>query len=283
MEKEHLCIAIIKLGCIGSSPLFEFILDERASRSDITVRTFGSGSKLDEKTCSKIGDIVLEQDCDIALVISPNASLPGPTLVRNRILDAYVPTIVISDIPAKKAFFNKDKTTNTEEKLGFILVSADPMIGARKAFLDPTEMVIFNSHVLSVLSTCGFIRYMHTTIDLVLDELKIGNALTLPKVILDVDTAIAAAEFSNPYAEAKAYAAARIAENVSSITTEACFKEANPARYMKLVSAAHEMIRAASKLADRAREIEKSNDTVLRTPHSSDGKLKVMKHLSDEY
>jgi methylenetetrahydromethanopterin dehydrogenase len=40
------------------------------------------------------------------------------------------------------------------------------------------------------------------------------------------------------------------------------------------------MMRTAAKLADEAREIEKRNDTVFRTPHSRDGstlsKFKLM-------
>lgn len=40
---------------------------------------------------------------------------------------------------------------------------------------------------------------------------------------------------------------------------------------MPMVAAAHELLRIAAKLADEAREIEKSNDTVYRTPHVKSG------------
>lgn len=38
-------IGILKVGCIGSAPLLEFLLDERAERRDIAVRVVGSGAK----------------------------------------------------------------------------------------------------------------------------------------------------------------------------------------------------------------------------------------------
>ena len=39
-------IAIIKMGNIGTSPILDLILDERADREDIDVRTISSGAKM---------------------------------------------------------------------------------------------------------------------------------------------------------------------------------------------------------------------------------------------
>ena len=39
---EPLKIGVLKLGCIGNLPLIEFLLDERAERTDIDVRVSGS-------------------------------------------------------------------------------------------------------------------------------------------------------------------------------------------------------------------------------------------------
>ncbi|MBQ9160665.1 MAG: methylenetetrahydromethanopterin dehydrogenase, partial [Methanobrevibacter sp.] len=39
-------IAIIKSGNIGTSPVIDLLLDERADRPNIDVRTFGSGAKM---------------------------------------------------------------------------------------------------------------------------------------------------------------------------------------------------------------------------------------------
>ena len=42
---------------------------------------------------------------------------------------------------------------------------------------------------------------------------------------------------------------------------------------MPLLAAAHEMMRTAALMCDEAREIEKSNDTVIRRPHHTNQNL----------
>jgi methylenetetrahydromethanopterin dehydrogenase len=49
-----------------------------------------------------------------------------------------------------------------------------------------------------------------------------------------------------------------------------------------MVATAHEMMRAAARLADEAREIEKSNDTVQRKPHFKDGSSITKKALMEK-
>ena len=44
-------------------------------------------------------------------------------------------------------------------------------------------------------------------------------------------------------------------------------------KYIPIVAAAHEMASTAAQLAVEAREIEKANDTVCRTPHMGDGSI----------
>jgi methylenetetrahydromethanopterin dehydrogenase len=58
---------------------------------------------------------------------------------------------------------------------------------------------------------------------------------------------------------------------VSAVTADGCFKEQDPARYVTMVAAGHEMMRAAARLADEARELEKAADSLLRTPHAAAG------------
>jgi len=96
-----------------------------------------------------------------------------------------------------------------------------------------------------------------------------GKAPNLPQIIVDADAAVKAAKFSNPYAEAKAIAAFELAGSVSKITGKACFKLKERSEYMPLLAASHEMMRTAAMMCDEAREIEKSNDTVIRRPHHS--------------
>ncbi|MGE3772105.1 MAG: F420-dependent methylenetetrahydromethanopterin dehydrogenase [Gammaproteobacteria bacterium] len=42
---------------------------------------------------------------------------------------------------------------------------------------------------------------------------------------------------------------------------------------MRLVAAGHVMLRAAARLADEARELEKSADSLARTPHAANGAI----------
>ena len=173
------------------------MLDERADRPNIDVRTFGSGAKMNPE---QVEDVVPKIDAfepDFAIFISPNPGAPGPAKAREMLSEKDVPAIIIGDAPGKG---KKDEMD--EQGLGYIIVMSDPMIGAKREWLDPTEMAIFNSDILKVLAETGALRLVQQTIDTVIEQ-----------------------------AEA------------------AC----------------------AAKLAQEAREIEKANDTVLRTPHMKEG------------
>jgi methylenetetrahydromethanopterin dehydrogenase len=268
-------LAVLKLGCIGAAPLLDLLLDERADREDLETRAFASGAKLDPSSCEGATRDCLACAPDLVLVVSPNAALPGPTQARNTLLDAALTTIAIGDAPSKKAFYKKNdegkQVVEVPDGLGFIILPADPMIGARREFLDPTEMALFNSDVIKILAATGALRALQNELDRVIEALKAGAEPSLPRMILNAEKAVAAAEFGNPYARAKAYAALTIAESVAALTTRACFVEQDPAKYIPMVAAGHEMLRSATLLADEAREIEKQNDCVLRTPHASNG------------
>ena len=258
-------VGVFKMGAIGTAVLLEYLLDERAEREDLDVVVLTSGAKMRESE-AKLAEKLKEFDPDLVLVVSPNASLPAPKLARELLRDK--PTIVISDAPAKKV---KDELE--KEGFGYILVTADSMIGARREFLDPTEMALYNTYVINVLANTGALRFVQERIDEVIDRIKKGERPELPRVILDARRAVEAGRFSNPYAKAKAMAAYFIAERVADITVKACFVEKDPNVYIPLVCSAHEMMRVASKLAEEAREIEKSNDTVFRSPHARDGRI----------
>lgn len=258
-------VGVLKMGAIGTALLVEYLLDERADREDIEVRVITSGSKMQPEE-AKISEKLKEFDPDLILVVSPNASLPGPKAAREAFEGK--PVIVISDAPAKKV---KDELK--EKGFGYILVNADSMIGARREFLDPTEMALFNSDVIKVLAATGAFRLVQEEIDKVIDAIKEGRTPELPQIVVTAEKAVNAANFQNPYARAKAMAAYFIAEKVADIDVKGCFVEKDPEKYIPLVASAHEMMRIAAKLADDAREIEKGNDTVFRNPHSKDGRI----------
>ena len=257
-------VCVFKMGAIGTAVLLEYLLDERAEREDLDVRVVTTGAKMREEE-AKVARFVEKFDPDLVLVVSPNASLPAPKKARELLKDW--PTIVVSDAPAKKI-----KGELEEQGFGYVIVIADSMIGARREFLDPTEMALYNSYVINVLANTGALRAVQMALDGTIDAIK-GGKVDLPRVIVDAEKAVEAGGFVNPYAKAKAYAAYTIAERVAEITVKACFVEKDPERYIPLVCSAHEMMRIASKLAEEAREIEKGNDTVLRTPHAKDGRI----------
>jgi methylenetetrahydromethanopterin dehydrogenase len=283
---ESCRIGILKLGCIGSAPLLDLIMDERAERKDIAVRVVATGASMDPAHCQEAAMKLAEMKPDLVAVVSPNASLPGPSKARELLLSKKTHVLTISDGPSKKAFYTKDEkgksVVSAPEGCGFIVLPMDPMIGARKEFLDPTEMALFNAELIKVFSCTGVIRYLQSELDRLTESLKSGAEVNLPRVTLTTEVALDAAGFTNPYAYAKAYASLKMAESVADITSKACFKDEDPKVYVPAVAAAHEIIRAAARLADEAREIEKQSDRVLRTPHSSSGKALRKTQLLDK-
>lgn len=270
-------IVILKLGCIGSLPLFETILDERAEREDIDVRALSSGSKLGLKQCEEIANLSIQLKPDLAVVIGPAQNRDGPIKARNILRDSHVPSIIISDSPAKKIVDGLEKNG-----LGYIIIEADSLIGARREFLDPIEMAIYNSDVIRVLAVTGVFSIIVEEIDRVVSFLKDKVAPDLPRIIIDKKRAIEAAGFHNPYARSKALAAFEISKTVAKVTTRACFKISDRNEYIPLAASGHEMMRMAAHMADEAREIEKSDDSVLRRPHFRNGVSGLKRRLLDK-
>ena len=270
-------VGVLKIGCIGTLPLLEIMLDERADRQDIDVRVIGSGVKLGPEQCKEVTELMIKLNPDLVIFIGPAQAIPGPSEARKMLSEAGLPTIVISDAPAKRIVDEMEKMG-----FGYIIVEADSMIGARREFLDPTEMTLYNSDVLRVLSVTGAFNLVVEAIDETIESVKKGESPKLPKLVIDGMKAVEAAGFSNPYAKAKALAAYEMASQVSKITTKACFKIQDASLYIPMVAAAHEIMRTAAKLADEAREIEKSQDKVLRKPHFKGGRLGVKRRLMEK-
>jgi methylenetetrahydromethanopterin dehydrogenase len=273
-EEQFKKIGIFKCGNIGTAPLLELLLDELADRRDIKVRTVTTGSKMGPEDVEEALPKIFELNPDLLIVISPNTSLPGPGKVRERISSSGLPGIVISDAPGKRA-----KEEIEKQGLGYIIITGDPLIGARKQFLDPIEMAIFNSNICKVLAITGVYRIVQEEIDKAVYAIENGQKPELPKLIVDLKIVRDRSEFSNPYAKAKALAAYGLAEKIAEINVQACFIEKESEKYIPLVTCAHEIAQAAARLAEEAREIEKGNDTVVRRPHAKDGKLKVKTKL----
>ncbi len=275
-EEKVLKIGILKNGTIGSSLLLAFLLDERAESKKVIVREVTSGAKMNPpEECVETMKKLLEFEPELILMSSPNAALKGPKAARE--LAGNIPTIIVSDAPAKKAI-----EEFKEKNMGYIIVGCDSMIGARRPFLDTIEMSCFNADLLKVLAITGVFNILTNELNKVIMDMLEGKAPTLPQIEIKATNATEAAGFSNPYAQAKAIAAFELAASVSKITGRACFVLKDRADYMPLLAASHEMMKTAAELCAQAREIEKSNDTVLRTPHHSKQHLLTKRKLHEK-
>jgi methylenetetrahydromethanopterin dehydrogenase len=273
-EQKVKKIGVFKCGNIASSPLFELLLDELADRLDIKTRTVTTGSKMSVEDVEEALPKIFEFDPDLLVLISPNPSIPGPTKVREKFANSGLPSLVISDAPAKRI-----KAELERQGLGYIIITGDPLIGARREFLDPIEMAVFNSNIIKVLAITGVYRIVHQEIDKLVYALKTGLTPALPKLIVDVNYIRDNSDFKNPYARAKAMAAYELTEKIAEIDIQACFVEKESDKYIPLVACAHEIAQTAARLAEEAREIEKYNDTLVRKPHAKDGKAKIKTKL----
>jgi methylenetetrahydromethanopterin dehydrogenase len=273
-EPQFKKIGIFKCGNIGTAPLLELLLDELADRKDIKVRTVTTGSKMGAEDVEETAPKIFELNPDLLIIISPNTSLPGPGKAREKISSSGIPGIVISDAPGKRA-----KEEIEKQGLGYIVITGDPLIGARKEFLDPIEMALFNSNISKVLAITGVYRIVQQEIDRAIYAIENGQKPDLPKLIIDLKTVRDRSEFSNPYAKAKAIAAYALTEKVAEVNTQACFIEKESEKYIPLVTCAHEIAQIAARLAEEAREIEKYNDSLMRRPHAKDGRSKIKTKL----
>jgi methylenetetrahydromethanopterin dehydrogenase len=267
-------IGVFKCGNIATAPLLELLLDELADRRDIMVRTVTTGSKMNVEAVEEAIERVFDFHPDLVLFVSPNTSAPAPSKAREILSKKHMPTIVFTDAPGKRV-----KTELEEQGLGYAIVMGDPLIGARKEFLDPLEMAIFNANVIKVLASTGIYRLVVQEIDKVIHALKDAKSPSLPKLVIDTNSIRDSQHFTNPYAIAKAMAAYEMLKKVAEINVQACFVEKNKEKYIPLVACAHEIVQASADLAERAREIEKYGDTLLRTPHGKSGRLKTKEKL----
>ncbi len=269
-------IGVVKVGNIGTSTMIDLLLDERAEREDVDFRVVGSGPKMREEECRECAQKILEFNPDLVLIVSPNPALPGPTSARRVVAGAGKPVVVVGDAPGKKAVPDLEK-----EGMGYLLIEADAMIGARREFLDPAEMALFNANVIKVLAATGAFNVVCEEVDKVIEGVKKGSPY-LPRVVITRQKAVEGAGFQNPYALAKAMAAYEMAKKVAEVSVEGCFKMKEMKEYVPTVASSHELMEAAARLAGEARELEKSSDSLLRKPHADDGRLLSKRKLMEK-
>jgi len=271
---EKIKIGIVKCGNIGTAPLLELLLDELADREDISIRCVTTGSKM---TSEEVADVMLkifEFNPSLLIFVSPNPAVQGPTKAREMLSDKKIPSVFVCDAPGKRL-----KEEFESRGQGYIIIMGDPLIGARREFLDPTEMAIFNSNIIKVLAITGVYKIVYQEIDRLIHSYKEGLQPRLPMMVIDTDNIRDQSDFKNPYAKAKAMAAYELTKKIAEINARACFMEKEKEKYIPLVACAHEIAQVAADLAEEAREIEKYADTLVRRPHSKDGKPKIKEKL----
>lgn len=276
-QQKRTKIGILKLGNIASSILLEMLLDERADRLDVDVKTVSAGAKLEEGSVLEATEAFSTIKTEVIIVSTPNASLANPQKAIEKMKKTGKPVIVITD-----TLKGKTQEKFKDQGIGYIVVKADAMIGARREFLDPIEMTLYNSDVLKILAICGVFNILYQEINKVVHQIQRQKEITLPEMVIDSETAVKTAGFANPYAEAKARGALEIAEKVGKLNLEACFKVNERLRYLPMVAMGHELMRTAATMADDAREIEKGENQVRRRPHSYEGEIQDKRLLTEK-
>src|SRR5674476_1417993 len=174
-------LGIAKIGNIVSGLMTDLLLDERADRDDFEAVTVTSGTKMKEEDAEKVVEALLKFEPDLCVVVSPNAAQPGPTKARTLLKAAGKKVVVITDSGKLK-----DKLEE-EGGFGYILINADAMIGARREWLDPIEMAIYNADLMKVLAATGTFRVLHTALDTCLTAIKEGKECELPKIVMTAE------------------------------------------------------------------------------------------------
>jgi methylenetetrahydromethanopterin dehydrogenase len=274
---QRVRVGVLKAGCLGSLPLLEFLVDERADRTDVEVLVAGSGAKLGVVQCEATATWLISQNPSFIVFSGPAQQAPGPTRARTLLVEAGIPTVVLSDGPARS--LAKDLEARG---IGYIIVDADAMIGARREFLDPVEMALFNANMIKVLAVTGVLPVITSTIDGLIQSVKRGQPLTLPRLVVTKELAVNASGLTNPYARAQALAAYEVAKCAASVDSAACFQVKDWTKYLPLVASGHELLTAAAKLADAARDLEKAGDSLVRRPHYADGSPGVKRKLMEK-
>jgi len=258
-------IGFVKLGNIATSTAIDLALDEIAERTDVEFKTISFGPKMTKKEGEASAEL-RAWGPQLVVISSPNAATAGPTAARE--LFKGIPTVIISDGPTKK----EAREALAQEGFGYIILPMDPLIGAKREFLDPAEMALFNSDALKVLAACGAIRLVQEQLDGALTAIARGET-KLPAILATPEKCAERMDFQNPYARAKAVGALYMAQTVATIDAQACFRLKELEQIALAAAAGHEVMRAAGRLADESREMEKANDSVSRKPHARTGEI----------
>ena len=127
---EYLVVRLVfaKIGYLGVTSLIEGLLDERAIRTDVIIRSVSSGCKMGEEDGLEIAKSSLTLNPDLIILISPHVGGPGPTARLNLFEKCGKPVLVLTDLSSAKVIQKVG-----ERGFGYILTEADPMIGVKES------------------------------------------------------------------------------------------------------------------------------------------------------
>ena len=261
-------VVFAKIGMIGITPMIEGLIDERAVRTDIVTRSVYSGCKMEPSDAKEVMEAALALKPHLLIFVAPYLQGEGPLAGVEMLCGSGMPSCVVSNTATKEVLSKLE-----QNNIGYIIVDADPMIGAKKEFLDPVEMCLFNSDIIRVLALTGVYKAVQVEVDKMIEALKQGRRPQPPKLILDKEKALAYAGYHSPYAATKAMVAYEASKLVAELSTRGCYAIKDLGRALHYVSASHEVMRVAASIADEAREMEKKIDAVERLIHIYDGSV----------
>ena len=169
-------IGFVKLGNIATSTAIDLSLDEIAERSDIEFKIVSFGPKMTKKEGEAAAEL-LAWAPQLVVISSPNAATAGPTTAREQ-FQGHCPQSSSLTVPAKK----ESRDLLAADGFGYIILPMDPLIGAKREFLDPAEMALFNSDALKVLAACGAIRLVQEELDKAMASVIAGEP-KLPAIL----------------------------------------------------------------------------------------------------
>ena len=143
-------------------------------------------------------------------------------------------------------------------------------------------MCLYNGYIITAFSACGVFAYITALLDDVIRQLKEGKKPELPTRNMSSIGIVTSVNFSNEYSRPKALAVLNILTEAGELNVNGCFIEKDKEKSLIKVAGAHEMVRQAAILADEVRELEKTSNHLIKTPHGKEGELLHKIHFFDE-
>ena len=272
-------VTFVKIGYIATTTLIDALLDERGGRKDLQMRVVSSSVSMEEEASVDVAKMAAGIPSDLYVVVSPNAAMPGPTKAREALRATGKPVIVVSDEPSRKTL-----KENPVEGVGYIVVTNDPMIGAKQSFLDPVEMALFNADAIRVLAVTGSFRIVQQEIDKVIEQIGRGEKPTLPQVVIEKENGARRGADIEPLRAGQGDGRIRGEPAASPTSAQRAHSRSRNRRDTSQSSPRPTSCSGRRRRPPtRQREMEKGNDSAARLAHFSKGETRKKTKLGDKF